>query len=93
MSNSNKQLTKGWQNMVDVQPGFYEGVDWYEQAWKADSTIHLLLAIIFMFCPQITLKWAERKGWRKMLRATGSEENIIINRYQKHKSNYLHFLI
>lgn len=26
--------------MVDVQPGFYKGVDWYEQAWKADSIIH-----------------------------------------------------
>lgn len=22
--------------MVDVQPGFYEGVDGYEQAWKVD---------------------------------------------------------
>lgn len=28
------KLTKGWKNMIDVQPGFYEGVDGYEQACR-----------------------------------------------------------
>lgn len=26
--------------MVDVQPGFDEGVDRYEQAWTADSIVN-----------------------------------------------------
>lgn len=28
------KLTKGWKNMIDVQPGFYEGVDGNEQACR-----------------------------------------------------------
>lgn len=28
--------------MVDVQPGFYEGVDRYEQAWRAEAMITLI---------------------------------------------------
>lgn len=38
----NEKLTKRWKNMVDVQPGFYEGVDGYEQAWKPDIIINLM---------------------------------------------------
>lgn len=37
-----KQLTKGWKNMVDIEPGSYEGVDRYKQAWKADNIINLI---------------------------------------------------
>lgn len=32
-------LTKRRKNMVDVQPGFNEGIDGYEQAWRAGTII------------------------------------------------------
>lgn len=30
--NIHELFTKDWKNMIDVQPGFYKGVDRYEQA-------------------------------------------------------------
>lgn len=37
-----QQLTKGWKNVVDVEPGFYKGVDRYEQACQTKLTIKLM---------------------------------------------------
>lgn len=42
LSKNIKQLTKGWKNVVNVQPSFYKGVDRYEQAWKADRVINFM---------------------------------------------------
>lgn len=53
MNNNIKKLTKGWKNMVDVQPGFYEGVDRYEQAWKAEAIIKLIndkITLVLLYC-------------------------------------------
>lgn len=54
MNTKIEQLTKGWKNVVDVQPGFYKGVDRYEQAWKTDAIIHLMNNIktpLLLWCP------------------------------------------